>query len=180
MKPDSSMPTHDFPPAATKKSSHIDFDFHVGNWAIHNQALRTKLKGADDWFEFESACETYKILNGFGNVNRYRFEKNALPFDEGFVLRLFNPRARLWTINWADSNSVALDIPAVGSFDGKVGTFFSHDTFAGAPIVVRAVYDATEPDVVVWNQAFSPDEGKTFETNWIMTAWRQSWNGVLA
>jgi hypothetical protein len=132
------------------------------------------LKNSDQWFEFASTCETYKILNGFGNVNQYRFEKNAMPFDEGLVLRLFNPRTRLWTINWADSISVELDISVVGSFESKVGTFFSNDTFHGTPTIVRAVYDATEPDVVIWSQAFSPDKGKTLETNWIMTARRQS------
>lgn len=159
---------------ATKNSSQTDFDFHVGKWAIHNKALKTRLKNSDEWFEFESTCQTHKILNGFGNVNQYCFEKNAMPFDEGLVLRLFNPRTRLWTINWADSNSVALDVPVVGSFESKVGTFFSNDIFEDAPIIVRAIYDASEPDVVIWSQAFSPDEGRTFETNWIMTARRRS------
>lgn len=164
---------HDLNITARKNSSHTDFDFHVGNWVIHNRALRTRLKDADDWFEFESTCETSRILGGFGNVNQYRFEKNAMPFDEGFVLRLFNRRTRLWAINWADSKSVVLDVPVVGSFEDKVGAFFSNDTFGDAPIIVRAVYDATEPDVVVWKQAFSQDKGKTFETNWIMTAARR-------
>lgn len=159
---------------ASKDSSQTDFDFHVGKWAIHNKALKARLKNSDEWFEFGSTCETQKILNGFGNINQYRFEKNPMPFDEGLVLRLFNPQTRLWTINWADSNSVELDIPVVGSFEGKVGTFFSNDTFDGAPIIVRAIYDATNHDVVVWSQAFSQDKGETFETNWIMTARRES------
>lgn len=159
---------------ASKNSSQTDFDFHFGKWKIHNKALKTRLKNSDEWFEFESTCETHMILNGFGNVNQYRFETNAMPFDEGFVLRLFNPRTKLWTINWADSNSVVLDVPVIGSFEGKVGTFFSNDIFDDAPIFVRAIYDATEPDVVVWSQAFSPNKGETFETNWIMTARRES------
>lgn len=174
MKANLSVTADDLHIAATNNSSPTDFDFHVGGWTIHNKALKTRLKNSDEWFEFESTCETHKILNGFGNVNQYRFEKNAMPFDEGLVLRLFNPQTRLWTINWADSKSVALDVPVVGSFEGKVGTFFSHDSFEDAPIIVRAVYDATEPNAVVWSQAFSPDKGKTFETNWVMTARRQS------
>ena len=174
MEQDLSMQAHDLRIAATKDSSQTDFDFHVGSWTIRNRALRTRLKDSDDWFEFESTCETRKILNGFGNFNQYRFEKNAMPFDEGLVLRLFNPRTRLWTINWADSKSVVLDVPVIGSFEDKIGTFFSNDTVQDRPIIVRAVYDATEPDAVVWSQGFSQDKGKTFETNWIMTARRQS------
>jgi hypothetical protein len=174
MNQDLSTQAPDLQIAATKHSSETDFDFHVGSWTIHNRALRTRLIDSDDWFEFESTCETRKILSGFGNVNQYRFEKNAMPFNEGFVLRLFNPQARLWTINWADSKSVVLDVPVTGAFEGKVGTFFANDTFEDAPLIVRAVYDASEPDTVVWSQAFSQDDGKSFETNWIMTARRQS------
>jgi len=97
-----------------------------------------------------------------------------MPFDEGLALRLFNLRTKLCAINWADSNSVVLDVPVVGSFEGKVGTFFSSDIHDDSAIIVRAIYDATKPDVVVWTQAFSQDNGETFETNWIMTARRRS------
>lgn len=155
-------------------SSPNDFDFHIGDWNIHNRLLKARLSNSDEWIEFESTCRTRKILNGFGNINEYRFRKNALPFDEGIVLRLFNPKTKLWTINWADSKSVELDVPVIGSFEGKIGTFFSNDTVGGKPIIVCAVYDGSVPEAFVWTQAFSDDKGKTFETNWVMTGRRQS------
>lgn len=154
-------------------SSQNDFDFHVGNWKIHNRLLKARLQNSDDWIEFESTCRTRKILNGFGNINEYHFQKNSMPFDEGMVLRLLNPKTKLWTINWADNNSVELDVPVIGFFVDKVGTFLSNDTYGGKPIIVRAVYDGTISDEFVWSQAFSADNGKTFETNWIMNGCRQ-------
>lgn len=158
--------------AESADSSHKDFDFHIGSWQIHNRLLKARLKNSDDWIEFESTCETRKILNGCGNINEYRFQTNALPFEEGIVLRLFNPKTRLWTINWADSNSVELDVPVIGFFKGRVGTFLSKDSLGEQPIVVRAVYDFTVADKFVWTQEFSGDDGETFETNWIMNGQR--------
>lgn len=158
---------------ASESSSARDFDFHVGSWKISNRLLKPRLSNSSDWIEFESTCQTRKILSGYGNINEYRFQKNALPFEEGIVLRFFNPQTRLWSINWADSNSARLDVPVIGFFEGRVGTFFSNDTFGDAPFIVRAVYDASAPDAFVWSQAFSADDGKTFETNWIMTGRRQ-------
>jgi hypothetical protein len=155
-------------------SSEHDFDFHVGRWKIHNTKLKTILNDSDDWIEFESSCETFKNLNGFGNINLYRFRKQGVRFEEGLVMRLFNPKTRLWTIYWAESNSVALDVPIIGSFAEKFGTFFANDIFNGEPIIVRCIYDGTVPNTVFWSQAFSFNKGETFEINWTMTGRRQS------
>ena len=55
----------------------------------------------------------------------------------------------------------------VGGFKNDVGTFYAEDTFNGKPIRVRFLWTnlATKPH---WEQAFSDDGGKTWETNWIM------------
>lgn len=161
----------------SETSAEKDFDFHTGNWRINNKIRKKRLKNSDEWTEFTSRCESWKILNGFGNVNQYRFEKGGdnVLFQEGLVLRLFNPPAKLWTVYWANSREVTLDVPVVGSFKNKIGTFFSKDASENVSIIVRCVYDATSaPERIVWSQAFSADAGKTFETNWIMDARRQS------
>ncbi len=84
---------------------------------------------------------------------------------EGFALRLFNPRTRLWSIYWADANSGTLDAPVVGSFENKVGHFFGRDTFDGKNIIVVFRWDVRNPQLPVWSQAFSTDEGKSWEWN---------------
>jgi len=49
-----------------------------------------------------------------------------------------------------------------------VGTFYSRETFNGADITVRFIWSHITPDSARWEQAFSADDGKTWEANWIM------------
>ena len=61
-----------------------------------------------------------------------------------------------------------LDPPVIGSFSGDVGIFEGEDTFEGRPIHVRFIWSGITPPSPRWEQAFSPDGGKTWETNWVM------------
>ena len=62
-----------------------------------------------------------------------------------------------------------MDVPQVGSFDGDIGRFFAEDVFEGRRILVVFEWDKSNLDVPVWRQAFSPDQGHTWEVNWHMT-----------
>ena len=55
-----------------------------------------------------------------------------------------------------------------GAFRDGIGTFVAADVLNGAPIRVRFIWDATGARPT-WEQAFSNDEGATWETNWRMT-----------
>lgn len=159
----------DITPSPTSFKS--DFDFFFGEWKIHNRKLKSRLTNCDEWLEFESKCECRPILNGFGNVDKFTAELESGPF-EAITLRLFNPKTRLWSIYWADSNVVVLDVPQIGSFDGDTGEFLARDTWQGTPVIVKFLWDKTNPEILDWSQAFSADEGKTWEWNWYMTLTR--------
>jgi hypothetical protein len=58
-------------------------------------------------------------------------------------------------------------IPTIGRFTNGRGEFFSHETFNGRPIVVRFVISEIDPSSWRFEQAFSQDDGKTWEVNWI-------------
>jgi len=148
-------------------SSQNDFDFFIGKWKIHNRKLKTRLNSCLEWTEFEAFGEVRKILQGFGNIDNFCTEVDGIPF-EGMTLRLFDPKTRLWSIYWADSNTVALDVPQVGSFEDKVGKFYARDVFEGKDIIVQFNWDATDPEAPAWSQAFSADKGETWEWNWYM------------
>ena len=152
-------------PSAT--SSKTDFDFYEGKWTLHNKKLKTRLNNCTEWEEFESTQEMYRVLNGTGNIDNFLSTINGQPF-EGMTVRLFNPKTKLWSIYWADSNEGKLDPPVVGSFENKVGHFFTKDTFNNKEIIVVFQWDAREEDDPVWRQAFSNDNGKTWEWNWFM------------
>ena len=162
--------TLDIQPSAT--SSHRDFDFLQGVWRVKNRKLKSRLDCCDEWLEFDAANDCHLILNGFGNTDQFITEQDGKPF-AGATFRFFNPKTRLWSLYWADSNVVVLDVPQVGSFDGDIGHFYARDTFQGRPIVVMFRWDKTNPSAPVWSQAFSPDNGGTWEWNWLMNFYRR-------
>ena len=84
------------------------------------------------------------------------------------TLRTYDRATGQWSIWWIDSrNPGHLDPPVLGRFENGVGTFYADDNFSGKPIRVRFLWTklSTAPH---WEQAFSADGGKTWETNWTM------------
>jgi hypothetical protein len=154
-------------------SSPEDFDFFEGTWKIHHRKLKTKLSNSHDWIEYEGTNEDFKMLNGIGHTNNNKASIDGEPV-EGVSLTLFNLKTKLWSIYWANSKDGVLNQhnPAVGSFEGNIGSFYAKDVFNEKPILVMTQWDKTDVNKVVWSQAFSPDNGKTWEWNWYMTQTR--------
>ena len=151
--------------APTESSSKHDFDFLVGGWKIRNRKLKEPLTGRDEWEEFDATQDLRQILLGSGNFDIFSTRFDDKPF-QGFTLRLFDPKTRLWTIYWADSSGGKLDGGKVGSFDGDTGEFFARDVFDSKNVIVKFLWDKRNPEAPVWSAAFSVDEGKTWEWNW--------------
>lgn len=152
---------------ASKTSSSSDFDFYVGKWKLQNKKLKSRLNNCHEWIEFESTQEMYKILRGNGNIDNYLAVFDGVPF-EGLSVRLFNPKTRLWSIYWADSTEGELQPAVVGSFDNHIGHFFTSDLFDGKKILIVFRWDVRDSNNPIWSQAFSDDQGKTWEWNWHM------------
>lgn len=153
---------------ASKTSSQHDFDFLAGHWTMDNKRLKIRLNNCTEWVEYKSTDENFgTLLNGLGNLDIYKTTFNQVNDKayEGLTLRLFNPKTKLWSLYWVDSNVGVLDPPVVGSFEGNIGTFYCKDVFQGKPILVMFKWDKTDPDHPVWSQAFSPDNGVTWEMN---------------
>jgi len=160
---------------ASSTSSANDFDFLAGKWTMHNKRLLSRLTNCTQWVEYESTDENMgSILYGIGNMDFFKTaynQVNGKPY-EGLTVRLFNPATRLWSLYWVDSNKGTMDPPVVGSFEGNVGTFYCKDVFNGKPILVRFIWDKTDKDNPVWSQAFSADNGLTWEMNMTNTSHR--------
>jgi len=143
-----------------------DFDFLMGSWNVHNRRLRERLKGSTTWDEFEATNVARPLLGGIGNEDVYRTEY-AGGFT-GMSFRFYDKAKGEWSIYWADSRRGVLDPPVVGSFARDVGTFEGADVFEGRPIRVRFIWSRVTTPTPRWEQAFSADGGKTWETNWTM------------
>jgi hypothetical protein len=145
-------------------SSAHDFDYLVGTWKLRNRKLKSRLTHSTEWIGYESRVEMHQILGGLGNIDRYTDQASGKPY-EGVAVRLFDPKTRLWSIYWADGSRGSFDPPVVGSFENNVGHFFARDTFNGRNIIVVFRWDVRNPSLPIWSQAFSTDEGKTWEWN---------------
>lgn len=149
-------------------SSKNDFDFLIGNWKIRNKRLKTRLDNCTEWIEFDATQEMSLALNGLGNVDYFHAIFDGEPF-EGMSIRFFDPKTKLWSIYWSDvTKSGILEPPVLGSFYGNLGVFYTKDIFKEVEILIKFVWDKTDPDNPIWKQSFSNDNGKTWEWNWYM------------
>ena len=144
-----------------------DFDFWFGSWEVRNRWLRRRLAGSDDWEEFAATVVARPLLDGHGNEDEFRTDHAG-----GFIgmsFRFFDPERRRWSIYWADSRRPGeLDPPVFGTFSGDVGVFEGEDVYKGRPILVRFTWSGITTPTPRWEQAFSDDGGRAWETNWIM------------
>jgi hypothetical protein len=149
----------------TGMSGASDFDFLIGNWSVENEKLVERFRGSNDWRRFTMTATCRKILNGIGN-----FDEVAIPGETfaGVTLRIFDPSTGLWSIHWADNHRHRVLAPMVGRFENGVGTFYGDEEHEGETVLARFIWTPS-PDAPRWEQAFSKDEGKTWETNWVMT-----------
>ncbi len=147
------------------------FDFLHGSWNVLNERLTSRLTNSDEWEQFEAVAQCESILDGLGNADLMRTEWGG--GFEGYSLRLFDKASEKWSIYWADTNGARLLPPLVGQFAADVGEFFGRDTECGQDVLVRFRWSHKGSDTARWEQAFSTDEGTTWETNWRMTFTRR-------
>jgi hypothetical protein len=145
-----------------------DWDFLVGRWTVRHRRLKARLAGSTEWEEFAGTCVNWPTLGGQGNV-----DDNVIELPGGTYravgIRAFDANAGHWSIWWLDArNSSRMDPPVRGGFKNGVGTFLGDDSLNGRPIKVRFRWSQITPTSAHWDQAFSPDGGVTWETNWIM------------
>ena len=143
-----------------------DFDFYHGHWHVRNERLKQRLAGSDDWETFEATQRCRPLLDGIGNLDDFVTEWSG--GFRGMTLRLFDLQSRQWRIYWASSRNGVLEPPVMGRFENGVGTFLGNDTHEGRPVLVRFVWSDIIADTAHWQQAFSTDEGVSWETNWHM------------
>jgi hypothetical protein len=150
-----------------------DFDFLMGNWTVKHRRLRERLTDCIDWEEFEGQTTCRKILGGLGNIEEGDFFRE-IGHHQGVAFRLFDSETRLWRIYWADGSQGALDVPMVGKFDAGRGEFYAQEMLGKRVIFSRFIWTIQSETACHWEQAFSADGGKTWETNWTMDFTRPS------
>ena len=146
-----------------------DFGFLTGSWRVRHRKLRSRLTGCTDWDEFESRFEARTHLNGLVSVDEGALQGvDGTPY-RGMTFRTYDVQAGEWVLHWFDSRYLAMDrTPVRGRFVDGVGEFLAEDHHAGIPILCRFRWTVHSPERATWDQAFSTDDGTTWETNWEM------------
>ncbi len=156
------------PPFTSTVAGAHDFDFHFGVWKTHIHRLKKPLTGSSNWTDYDGTSVVNKIWGGRASIFELEADGPAGHL-EGVGLRLFNPKSHQWSLNWTNSSDPVMTTPMVGRFaDGK-GQFYDQEEFQGRIIMDRNGFSAITPNSSRFEQAFSDDAGKTWETNWIMT-----------
>jgi hypothetical protein len=88
------------------------------------------------------------------------------------ALRLYNPKARQWSIHFATPQDADRGPPLIGEFKNGRGVFYDQEEFNGRIIWVRFTVFPVSPGVAQSEQAFSDDQGKTWETNMVTRSTR--------
>ncbi len=87
---------------------------------------------------------------------------------QGLAVRLYNPKSHQWSIYWADGNDGVMEQnPMVGQFTDGRGEFYNQQMFQGRAVYARFTWTGMTTSTPHFEQAFSADGGKSWETNWI-------------
>jgi hypothetical protein len=142
-----------------------DFDFWFGKWTLANHRLKHRLANSNEWEDCGGSSLARPLLGGRSNMDEtiYLCGKEGIA---GAAFRLYDPKKDLWSIFWIGTGSMTLDPPVIGRFVDGIGTFYGDDTFEGKPVRVRFIWSKIDLTHAHWEQAFSVDGGKTWETNW--------------
>jgi hypothetical protein len=152
-------------PPPTRDGSH-DFDFNVGTWHTHIRRLQHPLSGSSEWFEVDGTVRIRKVWNGKAQLEEIEADGPKGHW-ESMTLFLYNPNSRQWSLHFANSSDGTVTDPSTGEFHDGRGEFYSPDTFNGRAILTRQIWSKITPDSHQFEQAFSTDGGKTWETNFI-------------
>jgi len=147
-----------------------DFDFYTGTWDVANRRLQQRHVGSDDWDLFPAVSVAHSFFAGAGNFDEITFPTRGF---SGATVRTYDPDRQQWSIWWMNSWDGLITPPVVGRFEDGVGTFYGDDTDGEIPVRVRFIWSDITPASARWEQAFSTDGGRTWETNWVMTSTRR-------
>lgn len=154
-----------FPVSPTTRDGRHDFDFEFGTWRTHYRILRERLAGSHDWYDCYGTSIIVPFWGGGGNLedgdlqcpNRYI---------GGLTLRTYDSRTHQWTLWWGTRKLGVAPPQQVGHFDAAgIGSFYAYDRWHARPVICRFQWTKINGNPH-FEQAYSVDGGRTWETNW--------------
>jgi hypothetical protein len=166
-------------PVVSPHDGQHDFDFELGTWKTHLKVLRHPPSGAPAWVEYQGTSVVHSIWGGRANMVELAVDGPTGHFD-ALNLHLYNPASRQWGLNFANVTGGTMSTPTVGEFKNGRGEFYDQEAVNGRMVLVRNVWSDMTATSCHFEQAFSDDGGKTWETNWIADDTRDAGAAAMA
>lgn len=142
-----------------------DFAFLTGKWNVANRQLKAIFAGSKEWDEYPATSVAVPMLDGSAVVDELRAPSRGI---HGFSIHLFEPKTQEWNVLWVSASNGKLQVPMRGRLVNGVFEFQGDDTHEGKPIRARYRWTNISQNAATWEQAYSPDGGKSWEVNWVM------------
>jgi hypothetical protein len=142
-----------------------DFDFDLGIWTTHITRRLHPLTGSDETVQLAGTVTVRKLWDGRAQVEEIEADGPNGHW-EGMTVFLYDPQARLWSMNFAnssDSSVAKFTTPMIGSFANGQGQLIGSDTINGRSILVRAVWSNITPTTHTYQELYSADGGRSWE-----------------
>jgi hypothetical protein len=169
-------------PVARRDGRH-DFDFSIGRWRTHITRRLHPLSGSSEWADYDGTSVVRAIWDGRASLGETEAEGPAGRL-EALSLRLYNPESNQWSLSYASTGGTtsvptSLTVPTIGEFKDGRGEFYDTESYNGRNILLRNTWSDISPMSIRFEQAFSEDGGRTWETNWIAVDTRIESSGPM-
>jgi hypothetical protein len=148
-----------------------DFDFHLGQWKSDITRLQHPLTGSTTWIKCAGTLSARKVWDGRAQLEELEADCPAGHIED-LLLFLYNPQSHQWSLNSAAVGDGVIGRPMFGEFKNGRGEFYDQEPFKDRLILVRQVWSDITATSHHFEQAFSDDGGKTWETNFRATLTR--------
>lgn len=149
------------PPVPLRDGAH-DFDFNLGTWHTSIRRLVHPLSGDPAAVEMSGTVTVRPVWGGRAQLEEIEVDGPKGHW-QGATLFLYNPKSRQWSQTFMDSSD-PVPSSTVGSFASGRGELYGQDTVDGRMVLVRGTWSDITRDAHRYEEAYSADGGRTWET----------------
>jgi hypothetical protein len=153
------------PGVAALPAVNHDFDWQFGTFKVHMTRQPHPLTSDDAWTELDGTVAVRPVWGGRANLAEVVADGPSGHL-EFLSLRLYDPQAQQWSLNFASSSRGIFGMPMVGAFHDGRGEFYSFEPVNERMTWTRFVFADLKADSHRDEQAFSADGGRSWDVNW--------------
>ncbi len=139
-----------------------DFDFDIGVWKTEIVRRLHPLSGSSETMALSGTVNVREVWGGRAQLEEIEADGPKGHW-EGMTVFLYDPTARQWSMNFANSAAGKFTTPMFGGFKNGRGELIGLDTLEDRAILVRAAWSDIKPNSHTYQESYSADGGRTWE-----------------